>query len=843
MAGFALLPGLVTLYGWWFDLNPRPTQVNYSQGQVQRLVVVPLLAAGFCVGAVLWGEIGLGAGRLAGLRSYSAFFLEGWEYWPFPLAVVFCSLWLLSICSVRSIASWRAVRLAWRSPRILIRAISWKNVFAAVAGPLACVLVLHALLCVIMLLLRGWDVTDVGRAFVVAPPLVLFAFSITVVVLIGMMGRQSTEGVREWWSRLGAWLLIYGAAWMLIAVMAVYAPKWVYWAFEAHPWKSWSSALGWIGTIATGLFAGHSDETGRTDAPEKKGNPLLRLVALVAPFLFIAGLLVAVATALDRIIAINTGELNWADLWATTARWPFLKVSGAVLFCSFVMLILLGLRIDINEFSLNAFYRSRLVRCFLGATRRPQDRQPQSFTAFDDADDMPLSYLAPCGSTLAGPLHIVNCALNLGGSGDLSLHTRHSNSFTLTPFKIGSDYCHTDDTGRADTVGHAGTPAYGSVSGRTTLGQAISVSGAAASPNMGYHTSPVVAFLLTVFNLRLGWWFPHPRKIATGQSAPLFNLPYMFMELFGGATYQSNFLMVSDGGHFENLAVYELIKRRCRVIVASDAECDPNLAFEGLGALIRMCEVDFDTTITIDVGSLKRRDGADWSEQRCAVGTIEYRNPPATGTLIYLKAAMTGLEPAAVLQYKASHPTFPHETTGDQFYAEDQFESYRRLGKEVATRAFDAAIATRKTQPLPPPQQALDMIPLADAVSATNAPSLNAATRFTTHSQSLIGLWNRISAHEGLSPLDHGTTIPVLSTPDATKNRLEFYTCLEILQLMENVYLDLQLEETWEHVDNQGWNALFKRWAGAPDVQATWNATQTLFGVRFQYFCRRRLGL
>ena len=107
------------------------------------------------------------------------------------------------------------------------------------------------------------------------------------------------------------------------------------------------------------------------------------------------------------------------------------------------------------------------------------------------------------------------------------------------------------------------TAEYGGRLGAPTLGQAISVSGAAASPNMGYHTSPVVAFLLTVFNVRLGWWFPNPARRPPAQPSPHFNLRYMIVELFGGATDKSKFLMISDGGHFENLAAYELVRRRC----------------------------------------------------------------------------------------------------------------------------------------------------------------------------------------------------------------------------------------------------------------------------------------
>ena len=84
------------------------------------------------------------------------------------------------------------------------------------------------------------------------------------------------------------------------------------------------------------------------------------------------------------------------------------------------------------------------------------------------------------------------------------------------------------------------------------------MSGAAASPNMGYHTSPVVAFLLTIFNVRLGWWFPNPGLPAKKYPSPHFNLRYMLAELFGGATARSSFLMISDDGHFQNLAVYKL---------------------------------------------------------------------------------------------------------------------------------------------------------------------------------------------------------------------------------------------------------------------------------------------
>ncbi len=214
-----------------------------------------------------------------------------------------------------------------------------------------------------------------------------------------------------------------------------------------------------------------------------------------------------------------------------------------------------------------------------------------------------------------------------------------------------------------EPVGYIRTAAYGGQFGAPTLGQAVSVSGAAASPNMGYHTSPVTAFLLTLFNVRLGWWFPNPSKVGSDVASPGFSLPYLMSELFGGATDQSRFLMISDGGHFENLAGYELIQRRCRVVILSDAECDPSLTFAGLGTLIRMAEVDFGVKITINVDPIRSREGSFWSKSRYAIGTIDYGAGTPPGTLIYIKAAIPeGEGDTALLQYKSDHPAFPHES-------------------------------------------------------------------------------------------------------------------------------------------------------------------------------------
>ena len=662
LSGFCLQPVAVRIVA--AVLSERPQQVNYTQRYVQFCVVTPLVIVALLVTSVLYAQATSHpeVTSLESLTAYSALVAQAWKFWPFHLSIVFVSFWLLAFFAISN----------RREPR---------RVLIALAAPAVAVPTLHAALAAIVLVFQQFDMYVGGEwmAFVWGPPLVAMAFVLAIVVLIGMLGRDSTDGVREWWSRLGAWLAIYAVAWMVIAVSAVYGPKWVAWAFEHATWKTMTGFAGWAATVAGGLMAGNSPSTGgraQGIVPHAK-----ELLARIAPFVFIAGVLLAVAYVLHRVIGLNGGS----DWWVRGGD-ALVAVPLALLAACLAVTILFAARVDINEFSLNAFYRNRLVRCYLGATRDEKLRNPQNFTGFDDKDDIPLAVADP--AAINGPLHIVNCALNLGGSTDLALHTRHSASFTLSPLYCGSAYLSRDLQGHAAELGFVPTSQFGHRNGGPTLGQAISVSGAAASPNMGYHTSSVTAFLLTLFNVRLGWWFPNPAKTGDGAMSPHFSLSYLGAELFGGASDKTSFVMVSDGGHFENLAVYELIRRRCRVIVVSDGECDEKYTFGGLGTLIRMCEVDFGCRIAINVDDLRPATGENgWSTRRFAIGDIIY-DDGSTGILVYLKASMTGAEDTSVRQYKSSHPNFPHESTGDQFYGEDQFESYRRLGRDIGFEVF-----------------------------------------------------------------------------------------------------------------------------------------------------------
>ena len=274
------------------------------------------------------------------------------------------------------------------------------------------------------------------------------------------------------------------------------------------------------------------------------------------------------------------------------------------------------------------------------------------------------------------PYPLFNVALNLVGGKNLAWQQRKAASFIFSPEYCGFEYRVDEDNEQerkqvrqdgnavvpraaafrsayAPTGDHANDPTS------LTVGLAVATSGAAASPNMGYHTSPTLAFLMTVFNVRLGWWLRNPRwaKVWTDKRSRL-SLVELLSELLGMTTDDRSWVYLSDGGHFENLGIYELVRRRCRFIIASDAGQDGHVTFEDLGNAIEKCRADFGVDIEIDLTNIRLGAGR-FSEWHCAIGSIRYdsQNPDeAQGTLLYIKSSLTGDEPADVLRY-ASLPS------------------------------------------------------------------------------------------------------------------------------------------------------------------------------------------
>ena len=137
---------------------------------------------------------------------------------------------------------------------------------------------------------------------------------------------------------------------------------------------------------------------------------------------------------------------------------------------------------------------------------------------------------------------------------------------------------------------------------------------------------------------------------------------------------------LSDGGHFENLEIYEMVRRRCRFIVVSDAGCDEEFTFEDLGNALRKIRIDMKIPVDFDDGSFQ---SVREKSQRCAIARIRYSLVDETekdGYLLYIKPMMRGNEPPDVVSYQTNHKAFPHQSTADQFFDESQTESYRMLG-------------------------------------------------------------------------------------------------------------------------------------------------------------------
>ena len=649
--------------------------------------------------------------------------------------------------------------------------------------------------------------------------------------MIGLIGHGSEDWRREWWTRYGSWLGIYGICFLALAVVTIFGPYLVLNIAESD-WSKvkWGGFFGWVATVVGGLLAGNSSHSDG-DAGTSTKSKLIGGFARSGAFLFIVGSVVGAATALHFLLMkiwlsdqVVSAENYWNNLNL---------ISRADLLWTALVLLTLGAvcswRFEINVFGLNQFYRNRLVRCYLGATRWVTGlRHPHKFTGFDQRDDVPLSQFrhdAKADMPYRGPFPIVNCSLNLGGSSDLLLHTRHSASFILTPIRCGAD---------RRQVGFSPTCRGGkSFAGDVKLGQAISVSGAAASPNMGYNTSPLVAFLLTMFNVRLGWWFPNPGRRFWNAEWLRFSLWYLVREIFALADERRFFVNVSDGGHFENLGVYELVRRRCKVIIACDAECDNDLTFGSLGRVVRACQTDFGASIDIDVESIRKGkagDGAPMSRAHCAVGRITYANG-SRGYLIYLKATLTGDEDVSIAEYHSAHREFPHESTGDQFFAEDQFESYRRLGKHIAQTVFKGV------------EREPDLVVMADKLAKLWVPASAATSSYQTQSDALVNVWERFRTSPQLMPLLKELTADARSRPRGRPNEMEMCACLELFQLMENVFFELRLDEFWTHPDNRGWITLFAMWAKSPTFRAAWERSSRTFGIRFGHFCHQRLGL
>jgi len=471
-----------------------------------------------------------------------------------------------------------------------------------------------------------------------------------------------------------------------------------------------AAASGFLAWLRKGKAGVESQLTSAVTWLKASGAFLQKLALGVAVTAFLIVVLFLALAALVTLMALFAGTENANPQWT-----DYLLAGTAIAF----VLLVLGLLLDFNRLSLHYFYRDRLVDAYLRTDGPVDDGRRRHLERKRDNSEMRLTQLhgvpaagkssgaerqsvkttildrmnpfaaAPeaiassSQAVTAAPYHLVCTCLNLTSDRDMRLRSRRSDVFVFSKL-----YCGSEITGFVDTALYR--------SGQTKLARAVTISGAAADSALGHQTFFAQSFATTLFNIRLGQWLENPcyrdgrhlHRLETGVFWP----KYLLKEVFGISDSSSRLIHLSDGGHTgDNLGILPLLQRRCGLVVAVDAESDPEHRFGSLMTALRYAEIDLNVKIDMDLNQLELGDDGRTSSH-LAIGYIHYpenkqRSLPASrGILFYLKSSVSSQEgePEPIRQYRKSSPKFPHETTADQFFSEAQFEAYRTLGGVLA---------------------------------------------------------------------------------------------------------------------------------------------------------------
>lgn len=581
----------------------------------------------------------------------------------------------------------RSYRAAEPSLRILLRLrVAFKGVEArwrhCISVPVSMVVAL--LILAALELIAQWFVDtmafsgQLSTAFVaitVGPMIWCVAVVLGETTLQAVLSQQLDDGDREWMARFSGLCITAALIWLFLCLVTLFL-------------TSTATAIGhwWVWL---GLFL------------------IVLLARILFPTRFPVAAVSVAATACLFALASGVSWLVHKQLNAGTT----VEILLLHTFYSGIALIgvvfLLDWFVNINKFSMHALYRDRLVRTFLGASRHknqdmadrgfPQDQESQfnkrvgsPFHDFDPSDNPQLSWLKSDASWRPNhwmPVFLFNASLNRTWYTRQRGRMAKAFSFSFSPFFCGSkltDYCRTED--------------YVSKEGGFTLGAAIATSGAALSSRAGRFDNPLFAFFLTLINLRLGTWLGNPSNKETRiLSGPQSSWKAYLSELFGGSSRRKNWLHLSDGGHFENLGTYELIRRGCKKIVAVDSSADPDRDFADLSNLIRLARDELNVVIR-PVSNMRIGDRKLTQGLYASIFEIVYPEG-ASGRLIYIKPSIYDetrfAVPIEVQSYAKQSAAFPHESTMDQFFSAEQFDAYRRLGLHQVRTIFDDGLAGR----------------------------------------------------------------------------------------------------------------------------------------------------
>jgi hypothetical protein len=663
-----------------------------------------------------------------------------------------------------------------------------------------------------------------------------------VIALFGTAGLLWSRSARSLW---GSYLAICLYALLVTVLFAVLPAA----SYAAHA-VGVAGVLAPLGALITGRLLMSRSVTTRAEKFELSKSALHLVLGLVVAGLILFTMIEVGALAID---AQFVDPLNAPAVVLGLNRYALaLMIVGSVL-------LLLSVFVNLNRIGLHYFYRDRILETYLRS--EVVSKPDLSMKTFLDTMEMKLkdvhgNQLDATGTRLdeatnapgnTAPYLLVSAALNLAGSHDLTRKDRKSGYFLFSKY-----FCGSKQTGYLETDKYA--------DGTTQLARALTVSGAAAGTGVGYQTFFAQSFLAALFNIRLGQWVPNPRR-NTGQRLAFWPA-YIIREVFGLTNEWSRLVNVSDGGHTgDNIGIYPLLERRCQVIIACDAEADPAIAFGSFTEAMRHAYVDLGVDVDIDLSMILPDPSTGLSKAHCAIGRIRYPEcPDRPNWLIYMKNSLTGNEPAPVMNYKRTSPVFPHESTADQFFDDAQFESYRSLGDHIAEETLGRWLTEpeiREALGLPftkprhddtDPEACVLEFPLSETRRAWDAwddllihhspfkaadndqfkeltKTLNELDRIVMENPGLHAYYRECMIHGGAQAPPAGVT------PIDPINLVVMQ-----IQLMEDAYFSLRLDQYANAHDNRGWMNLFRNWARSETFQRHFRELQTMYSNDFVTF-------
>lgn len=413
----------------------------------------------------------------------------------------------------------------------------------------------------------------------------------------------------------------------------------------------------------------------------------------------LAGQILATSGAILYLYATLVIGYSLSVVWARSDLYgDGFEYASIVLSGLFVIALILSLFANINYVGLHRFYRDRLMEAFM-----PTDSAVKTgvSTYSPVADNLQITDLKEkdSGSELPPvPYPLINTNVIMINDRDTKVAARGGDNFVVSPLFVGSS-----------VTGWQDSDAYIRNNGPLTLASSVAASGAAATASAGYigtgiTMNPLVAAVMSLLNVRLGLWVSNPSR---RWPVPFATIPtFLHPGLISGVlsrrhSRRSRFVELTDGGHFENLGIYELVRRKLSIIVLIDGEADPEISLSSLVSATRRIEQDFQAVLSFDKTFGRGPERLMMYEKegypaglKCAkspfvVGRIEY-NDGTSGTLVYIKSTLIEMMEFTTAGYLAANPTFPHQSTIDQFFDPDQFDAYRYLGYDIGQRVIDS---------------------------------------------------------------------------------------------------------------------------------------------------------